>query len=291
MIKIIHLSDLHFAQKGLEFSHFLSKRWLGSLNLLLFRRHKHTHDHLKALLENLKALKVNYAIITGDLACTADFKEFGLALDFIDKLKSMGIEVFVVPGNHDKYTKKAYKEKVFYNFFEEPLSDFSLKNDKVSIINLNSKFYLVLLDTSIATSLASSRGLFSEELEKNLEKALETIPEDAHIIIANHFPLFNTNNPRISLGRAKYLQKCLTKRNIKLYLHGHSHEQKVEDLREKNLPILVDAGSITLKGIAPWNLISLTSENCSIECFRLSEFGQSDKNFSWERSHQLFCNW
>ena len=115
--QIVHISDPHFAAVTYNPMQFLSKRWLGNLNLMLFRNKSYQTDHLMHLPALFKALDVEAVCITGDMASTSRHEEFKLAKKFVDQFREKGMKTFVLPGNHDVYTKGAEREKRFYHYF------------------------------------------------------------------------------------------------------------------------------------------------------------------------------
>jgi len=272
LFRFAHISDLHFSKVTWSPTQFFSKRWIGNCNLLLSRKHNFSPERLTNLFPLFHELKIDTVLITGDLSSTSRKEEFTQALEFIEGLKQENFKVFTLPGNHDHYTKEAYRSKLFYQFFDEsyaPSSAYSLKKDKFTLTPLGHNWWLLALDTALATSLLSSSGLFPADLEANLEKALKEIPADQRILMMNHFPLFSNDSASKELVRAEALQKLIEKfPQIKLYLHGHSHRHCIADLRNSGLPILLDSGSTGKKERATWNLIEITPKGCSVEVFK-----------------------
>jgi 3',5'-cyclic AMP phosphodiesterase CpdA len=292
LFRLAHISDLHFSRLSWNPSQFLSKRWIGNLNLALARKHTFDAEGLGSLSPVFHEHKVDAVLITGDLTSTSQTREFILAKQFIENLQSEKFKVFTLPGNHDHYTKKAYQEKLFYQFFNaayDPASSFNLKDDGLTLTHLGHSWWLIALDTALATSLFSSNGYFSQELEEKLETALKDLPEGQNVILMNHFPLFASESQRKSLIRREALKKLLERfPKIKLYLHGHSHRHCIADLRSSHLPILLDSGSASQKSAATWNLIDITAQGCDIEVFKNNRTGGhtawkpvSKSNFTW----------
>ncbi len=252
MLRIAHISDLHFFNPHFTFSQFYSKEWLANLTLLLFRRKKFQEKLLSALQEILPKLRITHLIITGDLSSTSTENEF-LRLDqFFSFFRRHKIKLLFLPGNHDCYTPKADLEKRFYQSFfnpneypDESFSHFSLKKDRVEAHNLNeSDWFFILLDCAFPTSLLSSRGYFTLAIEKNLKNLLACLPLKANIIVANHFPLCSTVRRNKLLVRRKVLMDiCQNDSRIKLYLNGHSHENQIHLDPKENLPILIESGA------------------------------------------------
>ena len=274
-LRIAHLSDLHFCKVSKSSLQFFSKRWLGNMNLLFCRKKKWAAQHIEALGTLLQEKGVDLVVLTGDATCTALQAEFRLAANFFKQLKKRGMDVVALPGNHDHYTKKAYRERTFYDFFparlmEEGhhLSHYCLKSHAVGVKQLSQRWWLVALDTALATSWVSSRGLFSKEIEEHLRRLLQQIPEDDKVIMANHFPFFQNDSPRKILVRGEALQGVLKEYSqVKLYLHGHTHRRSVADLRENGLPIVIDCGSTGMGSKISWNLIDLEENGIRFQHF------------------------
>ncbi|MBS0603619.1 MAG: metallophosphoesterase [Verrucomicrobia bacterium] len=285
--RLAHISDLHFSKLTWNPSQFFSKRWLGNLNLALARKHTFDAESLTTLFPIFHDRGVDAVLITGDLTSTSHEEEFILAQQFIENLKREKFKVFTLPGNHDHYTKNAYKHKLFYQFFDatyapptDPVSSLSLKDDGMTAAYFGHGWWLMALDTALATCLLSSNGYFSSELEQKLEKALKELPDDHNVILINHFPLFANESPRKSLLRREALKKLLERfPKIRLYLHGHSHRHCIADLRSSNLPIILDSGSAAQKKGGTWNLIDITPQGCEIEVFKNTN---KDGDTSWE---------
>ncbi len=275
-IRIAHISDLHLSKISFNPIHLFSKRWVGMLNLIFSRRKIFCFDQVFKLIDIFKKENINMVIITGDLSSTSLKDEYLFAKSFIDKLKENNIRVLVIPGNHDIYTKKTDKKKIFYKTFENdkeenvyPFKDYSLKNDNIEVHPIIDNWYAVLLDTAISTSIISSRGYFSKNLEKKLKNTLKKFSPSDKIILVNHFPFFEHESPRKKLVRSHALRKIIQNNdNIKFYLHGHTHSHIVADLRENHLSIVLDSGCISHKEKGRWNLLNLQQESCDIDVFQ-----------------------
>ena len=207
-------------------------------------------------------------------------------------MQDAGLKVILIPGNHDHYTRMAYQNLDFYRHFEninhsdDPMSFFKLKEDKVSAMHLGKDWWLFALDSAQATPLFSSHGVFSEEVQANLEHALSFIPSDQKVILLNHFPFFETESKK-NLHRADQLRAILERfGQIKLYLHGHTHRHIIADLRPSGLPIVLDSGCIAQKKEGTWNLLDITDEGCDITVYKKA---QPDAFSAWEiQAHSNF---
>ena len=294
--RLAHISDLHFSKITWNPSQFFSKRWLGNLNLLLARQHAFDAPSLTTLFPIFHERKVDAVLITGDLSSTSLKEEFLMAQAFIESLQRENFKVFTLPGNHDHYTRSAYKNRRFYDYFNatyapptDPVSALSLKEDGMTAAYFGHGWWLMALDTALATSLLSSNGYFSSELEQKLEKALKELPEDHNVILINHFPLFSTEAHRKSLLRKEALKKLIERfPKIKLFLHGHTHRHCIADLRNSNLPIFLDSGSTAQKKGGTWNLIDVGPQGCNIEVFKNT---YNEEYTAWEPIQKSNFKW
>jgi len=282
-MRFAHISDLHFGSVTLSPFQFFSKRWAGNFNYLFLRKKHFCYDRLLELIDLFKEKGITHVFVTGDLTVTSRRKEFKQARRFFQMLKEEGISVFTIPGNHDHYTKTAYRKKKFYRFFD-PLFDkecpFNLKDHKVSYTKVKEGLWVVGLDTAVATSLTSSEGYFSPETEENLEKVLQEIPKDDWVILLNHFPFFQNDPEKKQLIRAPLLKKLIAKfPNILLYLHGHTHRQIVADLRPNDLPIISDSGSTSFEKDGACHLFAFDDNAIQLDVFRYDgEWKESEKH-------------
>ncbi len=265
-MRIAHLSDLHFASWDWNISQLFSKRWLGNLNFLFGRRNHFDHKRLDSLPDLLKSLDVSMVVITGDLSTTSAPAEFITAKRFAGKLEAQGMEVLCIPGNHDHYTKEAYQDRHFYTHFASSWGMGDLKKEGVTAKQLCPGWWIVGLDTALATSLFYSTGYFKPETEKALEQVLQNLPVEDQILLVNHFPFFQHESPRKQLVRGPLLQKLVEKYpQIKIYCHGHTHRRCIAPLQASGLPLILDPGSTPHRKNGGWHLIDFKESSVNVQ--------------------------
>jgi len=115
-MRIAHATDIHwFAPPRLAELAF--KRWLGSANLyLLGRRAQFDRAVQQQLVAHIDALEPDAVIITGDLTSQALDAEFAMARTDLEPLLKAR-PVFVVPGNHDVYTRHSQRSRAMERWF------------------------------------------------------------------------------------------------------------------------------------------------------------------------------
>lgn len=273
--KIAHISDLHISDISWNIHHFFSKRWIAIANLLLSRKKQFSFPQLWEFPQLLQNLSIDTLIVSGDISSSSSQKEFSIGHKLFSAIQEKGIQILAIPGNHDNYTKKAHQDKTFYKYFTNtlsnngPLYDLHLSQDGIETFHLWENWYYVGIDCSIATSLISSRGLFSENLEKNIDTVFEKLPQNSRIIFVNHFPFLDQVSPRKTLLRKEALALSIKKhKNIVFYLHGHTHQHFFTDLRPKGYPVVLDSGSAAHNSIGSFNIIELVDHQCTIDIYQ-----------------------
>ncbi len=258
-LRLAHLSDPHFSCIMLNPLKLLNKRWIGNLNLLLFRWHAYQTEHLPHLPELFNSLDVEHVCITGDFSSLSLDEEFMQGKAFVE---SFSQPVHFIPGNHDCYVKEIETSRRFYDFFKSP----DLRHKRVEKKLLKNGWWWVGLDCACATPPLYALGWFYEEMEKELERVLTEIPPEDNVIIGNHFPLYPTNRKMHDLRRAKELQEVLKRfPQVKLYLHGHDHKYYIKDRRDEGLPLVFNSGSAAHKPDGTFYLFDLHKDECFVE--------------------------
>lgn len=266
-LKLVQISDFHFTKITWNPLKLFSKRLLGNLNWVFARKGSFSNVHLKALPDFLKTLQPDHILLGGDFTTSSLPSEFALAQEFVEKLPAPWI---AVPGNHDRYTFSACKNKEFYTHFPNRLeAKYSLKEHRVEAHKLSSDWWLIALDTARATHFHSSSGLFSEASEEILKTLLAEIPSNAKILLFNHYPFFQNDSPRRSLERGKALEAILKKDpRIKAYLHGHTHRHTIADLQPSQFPVILDGGCSGNIEKGSWNLLEIDEDGIAIDVYQ-----------------------
>ena len=266
LLKIAHISDLHFSKPTFNLRQLFSKRWIGNLNLLFNRSKTYLNKQPFTLLDTFKKQNITHVLISGDLSTTSSQEEFEMAQEFIEALKQAHMHVYMVPGNHDSYTKSSYKKELFYQYFCHDQE--GLQKERVSSIKLEDNWWLVTIDSTYPTAVYYSTGHYTQKHDSHLRDLLSKIPSTDSVIVMNHFPLFHHEHPRRIMHGAEMLRETLSLYPfVKFYLHGHTHRHCVADLRGNHLPIILDSGSASHVRRGSWNCIALHPSHCVIDVF------------------------
>ncbi len=123
---------------------------------------------------------------------------------------------------------------------------------------------VVTLDVAKSNISFSAAGNFSKKIEAKLLSTLKNIPEEKKIIILSHYPLTPTNKKRNRLIGLERLKSIITDDpRIKLFLHGHNHEERIEE----NCPISMDAGSCSYNNNGSFHLIRIQEDKIVVEIY------------------------
>lgn len=284
-MRIAHLSDTHFSRFTWNPSQFLSKRWMGNFNFQLFRKGTYQTEHLWHIPDLLATLKVDAVFITGDFSSTSLDEEFEEGKKFVQAFQKKGLPTYVLPGNHDCYTRQAERDRRFYDFY--PSQD--LRAKRVECIPLKKGWWYIGLDCAVAGPLLCAYGHFFEETEQALIEALTAIPPQDRVILCNHFPLFPAGRPFHDLKRVQALQKTLQRfPQPVLYLHGHDHQYYIVDKQKEGFPLTLNSGSCAHRPNGTFFIIDLFEKECLVQQLLYTLQGDSLAwNIHWQRHYAL----
>ncbi len=223
MVRILHISDLHFWSIVYNPCYLFNKRILGNLNLILRRRHYIRTDRADSFVELLRGLAPDMLLIGGDLTSTAMCFEYEMAATFLDRLASICPALHVIPGNHDYYTFESRRRKRFETFIGRygtitlPPTPFQ-RIQGISLISI----------PTVRPNLLSSRGHISRAEVASVSDVLREIPQGPVIALAHYPYLHRTHAYQTGvtrrLGGATALRQTLGQSGHPiLYLSGHVH--------------------------------------------------------------------
>src|SRR5271157_5188618 len=116
-LRLIHVSDIHFWRYALNPLQLFSKRLLGMGSLLVRRARKFRLERVEEVVERVVSLSPDHILITGDLTTTALPAEFRAARRALEPWLLDPERTTIIPGNHDRYTVGAHRDRRFEQFF------------------------------------------------------------------------------------------------------------------------------------------------------------------------------
>lgn len=215
MVKIAHLSDLHFGRTN--------------------------EAALSALARTLEEAEPDLTVVTGDLTQSGRRKEFAAAAAFLTELDG---PVLSVPGNHD-----APVYNLILRFFspwsryEKHIGAASLQRvliDDVCVIGINSA-------RRAQARLNWSYGRLSRRLIKEAADLAKSEHNAGRcVLLALHHPLVTAPNKAGSeiVGNGDYALKCFAESGVQAVLTGHVHLSAIAPIAATTGRILsVQAGT------------------------------------------------
>lgn len=237
-LTIVHVSDMHyFSPLLIENEDFMWKVAMESDG-------KDTVQSAliaQAFVDDMLKLKPDVVVITGDLTLNGEEASHEELRDLLGKLKDIGIEVYVMTGNHDvnmtayRYTNDGVEEVPSFGSqrFEDHWWDFgygnALSQDRWSnsyIAKLNEKTWLLTVDSNTG-SKGTIRKSTLDWMDENLAKAKQ---EGIRVISATHQNLFVHNENFVwgyQLNNAAALIELYEKYGVEVNLSGHLHVQTI----------------------------------------------------------------
>ncbi|MFP4500439.1 MAG: metallophosphoesterase family protein [Candidatus Hydrogenedentota bacterium] len=221
--RFVHIADLHFWEVVLNPLKLLNKRMLGNANVVLRRRHEFQVHFAEEYADAVAALGINTAVLTGDFTSTATEREFEAAQAFTRGLAARGLEVVVMPGNHDVYTFGSVRRKRF----EVCFGDYMPAKGYPARLDLPGGTPLIIVPT-VTPNILSSKGRITPA-QVAASQALVRDTPDTPVVVAGHYPLLHrthayTTSSGRQLRNAASLRAMLAgaERDI-LYVAGHVH--------------------------------------------------------------------
>lgn len=223
---VIHIADIHFWKIVRNPIRLLNKRFLGNLTVLLKRRREfnmtQAEPYADTIAEVASAAGAKTVLLTGDFVSTSTHEEFDLAVRFVRGLRVRGLEVCLLPGNHDVYTFESVRRKRFEQYFAE----FLPRDGYPSVTRLSGGTPLILVPT-VRPRHFSARGHITEQEVEQVGQLIEQ--SEDRLVVAGHYPLLHRtqgymSNPWRQLKNAGKLRRVLgeSQKHI-LYAAGHVH--------------------------------------------------------------------
>jgi 3',5'-cyclic AMP phosphodiesterase CpdA len=254
MLRLVHVSDIHFWQFAFNPFQLLNKRFLGMGSLLVQRARKFRLERIEQVVDRVISLKPDHILITGDLTTTALPAEFMAARRALTPWLTEPEKVTVIPGNHDRYTPGSHRARLFESWFGE----FAPAAAYPWVRFLDHQTAILGLDPTRASLTA--RGRLPE---RQLGRAKELVADRGHsirrLIVACHYPLDAPPAHRRDLARknminAEELTGWLDTVGPHLYCCGHVHAAWAFAPRRIPQQLCLNAGAPLLRdhtGVRP----------------------------------------
>ena len=202
----------------------------------------YSNEYLDAFLAEVLKQKPNLLILSGDLTLNGDVKSHEELISRLNTVQAAGIQVLVIPGNHDVGTSSAdysakpepiLVESLFANSFGDYYEDFGLKQaisrDTAScsyIYEASPYLRIIMLDTNTGV-----KGQVHPNTLTWLEKELQSAKmAGADVISVSHQNL-HIHSPLLyftyQFYNADELYDLYKKYNVAVNISGHIHVQSI----------------------------------------------------------------
>lgn len=234
-LRIAHLSDLHLLDlAGAVPFRLFNKRLTGYVNVRFKRGAVHKAFAVRAAARQIRRLGIDHVVVTGDLTNLALQTEFELVARILrDELAMPADRVSVVPGNHDVYTRGAFRAARFESYLAPYItSDLPAVSAGAAFpfVRLRGPVAIIGLSTAAPRLPLVASGVLGRRQLAALETAL------AHPEVSSRFPLLLQHHPwHNPPSRAKAMLeglddapeqgRILESLRAGLLVHGHLHRR------------------------------------------------------------------
>ena len=220
---LLHISDLHFWEVVYNPLHLMNKRLLGNMNVYLHRRHEFVMHRAEEFADQVALTGVKTVVLTGDFTSTSTHAEYEMGQAFVEGLAHRGLQIILMPGNHDVYTFESVRQRRFAHYFGQYLPEKGYPH----LFTLPGGTSLIVVPTVTANFMSSKGRIKRREIKAAVELLGQTAP--GPVLVAGHYPVLHKTygydtSPGRQLRNAGLLRDALGQsgREI-LYLAGHVH--------------------------------------------------------------------
>lgn len=258
-------------------------------------------ESLQAFVAEALEEKPDGVIITGDITLNGEYISGEKFAELLAPIKAAGIEIFVIPGNHDihdgwarKFTgeKQEKTAQISPKDFKEMFSGYgyerAVSEDEHSLsymVPMNETYNFVFLDTNIYTLEPSTRnpttaGRVDEQTKKWLQQQLELgLEKGKQTFVFMHHNLFSHNelvNKGYVLNNAEEIRGLFEKYEVPVCFSGHIHAQDILTDEESKITEIVTASYAITPN--PIGVITLNDKKLSYERKKIDVDAWAKKN-------------
>ena len=263
MIRLVHLSDLHFGA--------------------------HDEELVEAVEQQVDQLKPDLVVISGDFTQRARTEQFRQACEFLERLRERGHEVIGVPGNHDVPLYDVLRRFLsplarYRRFLDETLCPFVELPD-VAVLGINT-----------ARSLTFKDGRMNKQQVEFIRETFARVASDKMRVIVTHHPLFALEvggEVERAIGRQELALDAVEESGVDMVLAGHAHHASSQDagdlVTRAGGVLVVQAGTATSTRVREqeqsFNTIDIAgaSTTITVHAWNGDEFKANDaRRYQWQ---------
>ena len=228
-----HLSSL----ENIQYRQLFNKRLLGYLSWRTKRQQHHLPSILAALISDMKTIKPDHVVISGDLTHIGLADEFDQVADWLPSVGSAE-QVTVIPGNHETYVKSEWQESFakWYGYLVADDSQSGSQTVEFPTLRVRAPIAFIGLNSAYSSAPFLATGKLGNHQLGQLGKLLEQTKEQGlfRVVIVHHPPIPGICKWRKRLIDATELQEVLKQHGAELVLFGHTHKTESRELKTTN---------------------------------------------------------
>ncbi|RMG13258.1 MAG: metallophosphoesterase [Deltaproteobacteria bacterium] len=277
-MKLLHLSDVHVHHAAWPPPLF-SGGWRRVLAQVELRGLRRGYQFLRApevlarIAEEATAEAVDHVVLSGDLTTLALEEEFRAARRALEPLIAQH-RITLVPGNHDRYTPAARRQRRFEAHFgdllQSDLPEYCVDGAFPLVHLVGEALAVVGLDSALVPSIP---GFSYGRVGRRQREALARILADPRVqgrrivVTLHHGPYRHTgrrDRPSHGLHDARAVLDLCAAGGVDALLHGHLHERFRLRCPRRGIEVF-GAGSSTQAGLEGYWLLDLSGEGIRAE--------------------------
>lgn len=210
---------------------------------------RYSDEIVDTLLEEAIRLKPSALLLTGDITLNGERENHEKLAEKLARVQEAGVQVLVIPGNHDirnqsaatyfgaerKETEFLEDGQAFYEIYREFGYEQSLSRDEASlsyVYALDESHWLLLLDSCQYEERNLVNGWIRPETLFWMEEQLQAAEEQGvQVVTAAHHNLLSESRlytTECTLENADQVTRLLESYEVPLYISGHLHAQRIK---------------------------------------------------------------
>jgi len=209
---------------------------------------QYSAEILEQVVGNALKAKPDLVLITGDLTEGGDLASHKQVVSTLSKLRTEGIKVAVIPGNHDiNHGTTPTTPQQFAELYKDMGYDMAYAKDEASLSYVCEPFdglVLLCIDTATGSIADASLAWLLDEADKAREKGKQVVALQHHNLV-EHYDGHSTLQTRYILNNYEEVGKKMMKHGIHLVMTGHTHVNDIAQYKtEADSLIDLETGSL-----------------------------------------------
>ena len=197
---------------------------------------QYSAEILDKLIASALSTKPDLLLITGDLTENGDLVSHQHVVSKLSQLRSAGIKVVVIPGNHDvDNADGSTSPQLFAELYKDLGFNMAYAKDQASLSYACEPFdglVLLCLDTSTGSIGDTTMKWLLDETDKAHEQGKQVVVMQHHNVMEHYDGKSSLQKENVLVNYGDVADK-MTKNGIHLVFSGHAHMPDIAQYREK----------------------------------------------------------